>query len=86
MKVAIAQDSTAIGYVSIGHIDNSVKAPKLGGTLPSQENAMSGSYPVTRKLYMNTKGKPSVLVQSFIDYILGESGAEIIKKSGYLPL
>lgn len=86
MKAAIAQDKDAIGYAGIGHVDQSVKGVVLDGVVPSQENAMNGSYPVVRKLYMNTKGEPSKLVKAFIDYIMSPSGAAIIARSGYLPL
>lgn len=86
MKVAIAKDSNSIGYVGIGHIDNSIKAVKLDGTVASQANAADGSYKVTRKLYMNTKGEPSGLTKAFIDYVKGPDGAVFIKKSGYIPL
>lgn len=86
MKVAVAEDPDAIGYVSIGHVDESVKAVSLGGVAATQENAKNGGYPVVRKLYMNTKGKPSKLVQTFIDYILSPEGAQIIKQHGYIPL
>lgn len=86
MKAAIAQDKDAIGYAGIGHVDQSVKGVVLDGVVPSQENAMNGSYPVVRKLYMNTKGEPSKLVKAFIDYILGPDGAAIVAKAGYLPL
>jgi len=86
MKVAVAQDPDAIGYVSIGHVDDTVKAIKLAGIAASQENAMNGSYPIVRKLYMNTKGDPNKLVKAFIDYILSPDGAEIIKRHGYIPL
>ena len=86
MKGAIAQDKDAIGYAGIGHVDQTVKAVVLDGVVPSQENAMNGSYPVVRKLYMNTKGEPSMLVKTFIDYIMSSDGAAIIAKSGYLPL
>ena len=85
MKVAVSQDPLAIGYLSIGHLDSTVKAIKLDGVDPSQENASNGAYKVTRKLYMNTKGDPSPLVKAFIDYILGPDGAEIVKKHGYIP-
>jgi phosphate transport system substrate-binding protein len=86
MKTAVGQDKDAIGYVSIGHVDGSVKALSIDGAAVSQENAMNGSYPVVRKLYMNTKGEPSKLVKAFIDYIMSPEGAEIIKKHGYIPL
>jgi phosphate transport system substrate-binding protein len=85
MKVALSQDPLAIGYLSIGHVDATVKALKLDGVEPSQENATNGTYKVTRKLYMNTKGDPSPLAKAFIDYISGPDGQEIVKKHGYIP-
>ena len=86
MKVALAQDPNAIGYLGIGHVDATVKAIKLDGVEPTQENAKSGKYPVVRHLYMNTKGEPQPLVKAFIDYIYSPAGAKIIQKSGYIPL
>jgi phosphate transport system substrate-binding protein len=86
MKTAVAQDEDAVGYVSIGHLDRTVKALALDRVEPSQENASSGVYPVTRKLYMNTKGQPSGLTRAFVDYVLGPEGAEISRASGYIPL
>jgi phosphate transport system substrate-binding protein len=86
MKTAIAQDRDAIGYVGIGFIDRTAKAVLLDGVEPTQDNASSGRYPITRKLYMNTKGEPSGLAKAFIGYILGPEGAEISKASGYIPL
>ena len=86
MKVAISQDPQAIGYLGIGHINSDIKAVIIEGVEPTQLNASSGAYKVVRKLYMNTKGQPSDLVQAFIDYIQGPDGAEIIKKSGYIPI
>ena len=86
MKVAVSQDRYALGYMSIGHVDNSVKAVHLDGVAPTQENAINGSYPVVRKLFMNTNGDPEPLVKAFIDYILGSEGAANISSHGYIPL
>ena len=86
MKTAIAQDKRAIGYVGIGHLDNTIAGVAVDGHVPSQENAASGEYPVVRNLYMNTKGEPTGLTAAFIDYIYSEPGAKIIEKSGYIPL
>ena len=86
MKTAVAKDERAIGYVGIGHIDKSVKAPKLAGMTASQENAANGKYTVVRDLYMNTKGEPTGLTALFIDYISSPEGLEIIKDSKYIPL
>jgi len=86
MKTAVAQDPGAIGYVGIGHIDSTVKAPTMDGMTPSQKNAANGTYTITRKLYMNTKGEPAGVVKDFIDYVFTPEGAEIIRASGYIPV
>ncbi len=85
MKTAIAGDPSGIGYVSIGHIDRTVKAPSLDGVHPSQENAETGKYPVIRKLYMNTKGDAKGVVADFIRYIQGPEGAAITASHGFIP-
>jgi len=86
MKVAVSQDPGAIGYMSIGFVDASVKAPTLEGIEPSQDNAKSGSYKVARKLFMNTKGQPQGLIKLFIDYVTSPECTDIIAKAGYIPL
>lgn len=86
MKTAIAQDKNAIGYVGMGHLDDSIKGLVIDKMIPSQENAKNGSYTVTRLLYMNTKGEPHGLTGAFIDYIYSPEGQAIISKSGYIPL
>lgn len=86
MKVAVAGDRGALGYVSIGHIDATIKPVALDGVEPSQENAQSGTYPVVRELFMNTKGEPTPLVQRFIDFIYSEEGAAIVRSAGYIPM
>lgn len=86
MKTSVAQDKRAIGYVGIGYLEKSLKAPLLDGMIATQKNAANGTYKVVRDLYMNTKGQPSGLTKLFIDYIFTPEGAEIIKASGYIPL
>ena len=85
MKTAIAQDKNAIGYVGIGHLDESVKGVTVDGMVHSQEGAADGSYTVTRLLYMNTKGEPEGLTKLFVDYIYSEDGKGFISQSGYIP-
>jgi phosphate transport system substrate-binding protein len=86
MKVAIGGDAGAIGYLSIGYVDATVAALAIDDVTATQEKATDGSYKVVRKLYMNTKGKPSKLAQAFIDYICSDAGAEIVRTAGYIPL
>ncbi len=86
MKTAVSQDPQALGYVSVGHLDASLKAPSLDGVEVTQANAASGVYPVTRKLFMNTKGQPTGLTRAFIDFVTGPEGAVFVQESGYIPL
>jgi phosphate transport system substrate-binding protein len=86
MKVAVSQDAEAIGYMSIGHIDQSVKALAVDGVTPSQETAIDGTYPAVRHLFMNTKGEPKPLARAFINYILSEEGTGIVRAAGYIPM
>jgi phosphate transport system substrate-binding protein len=86
MKVAVGGDAEAIGYLSIGYVDRSVRAIAIDGVAATQETARDGTYQVVRKLYMNTKGEPSRLARAFIDYICGDAGARIIRDAGYIPI
>jgi phosphate transport system substrate-binding protein len=86
MKVAVGGDADAIGYLSIGYVDQSVRAVAIDGVATTQETAQDGTYKVVRKLYMNTKGEPSKLTRAFIDYICGDAGTQIIRDAGYIPL
>lgn len=85
MKTAIAQDANAVGYVGIGHLDNSIRGVKIDGSTPDQQSAASGDYMVTRLLYMNTKGEPTGIVEGFVNYIYSPAGAELIREAGYIP-
>lgn len=85
MKTAVVQDKNAVGYVGIGHLDETLSGLIIDGMTPSQENASSGSYDITRLLYMNTKGQPEGLTKAFIDYIYSPEGKLIIEQAGYLP-
>ena len=86
MKSAVASDPYAIGYVSVGHMDKSVKPVALDGVTPSLETVKSRQYPVARGLYSNTKGKPSGLTRKFIDYLMSAEGQGIAADNGFIPV
>jgi phosphate transport system substrate-binding protein len=87
MKTAIAKDANGAGYIGIGYIDAGVKALDIDGMKPTQANASSGAYTITRLLYMNTKGAPDKLSETFIKYITDSAdGKSIISDAGYIPL
>lgn len=86
MKTAVAQDPYSIGYVSVGHIDDSVAAVGLDGVVPTLDNVKSGAYKVARGLYSNTKGTPQGLTKKFLDYLYSAEGQKIIVQKGFIPV
>ena len=85
MKTAVAGDPFGIGYVSVGHMDESVAPVAIDGVLPSLRNVKNGSYKIARGLYSNTKGAPTPLVNEFINYLYSASGEKIISENGFIP-
>ncbi len=86
MKSAVSQDPYGIGYVSVGHIDETVKAVILDGVPPTQQTVKDGRYPVARGLYSVTKGDPSGPAKSFIDYLFSPEGQGIAAGKGFIPV
>lgn len=86
MKSAISSDPYAIGYVSVGYIDESVAPVALGGVVPTLENVKQGKYQIARGLYSNTKGEPSGLTKKFIDFIFSPEGQKIAAEKGFIPV
>lgn len=81
---SVADNPKAIGYVSLGSLDDSVKALKVDGTEPSVDTVKSGDYKLQRPFNIVTKGKVKELPQDFIDYIMSADGQKIIEKEGYI--
>lgn len=86
MKSAISKDPYGIGYVSVGHIDETVAPVDFDGVLPTLDNVKQGKYAVSRGLYSNTKGQPSGLTKKFIDYLLTPEGQKIVESNGFIPV
>ena len=85
----VASTPGAIGYVSLDVLDHTVKAVKLEGAEPTEENIKAGSYFLSRPFVMATKGEISEqndLVKALFDYIYSEEGAEIVKSVGLIAV
>ena len=86
----VSQTPGAIGYLSMGYLDDSLKALDINvdGTLieATVDNVLSGKYPVARNLNMFTDGQASGLAADFIAYILGSDGQAIVVEEGYVPV
>jgi len=85
----VASTPGAIGYVSLDVLDDSVKALKLEGAEPTEENIKAGSYFLSRPFVMATKGEiseQSDLVKALFDYIYSDEGTEILKAVGLIAV
>ena len=77
----VAGNEYAIGYVSTGSLNDTVKALNIGGVAPTSENIENGSYEIARPFNIATKGETSPLAQDFIDFIMSKEGQEVVSKS-----
>ena len=86
----VSQNPNAIGYIGFAYLDKSVKALSLdkgnGSVAPTAENILSGAYPLSRPLYFYTNGEPSGLTKEFTDFVMSETGQNIVSTVGYFPL
>jgi len=86
----VSQNANAIGYIGVAYLDDSVKALSLdagnGFEAPSSENILSGAYPLARALYFYTDGEPSGLTKEFVDFVLSETGQNLVTEVGYFPV
>ena len=88
MLTSVASDKYAIGYVSLGSLNNSVKALKIDGVIPSEETIKDNTYKVQRPFVMVTvEGKPlNETADKFFNWALSSEAAPIISKAGAIPL
>lgn len=75
---SIAGDEGAIGYISLGSLNDKVKGLKIDGFEPTSENVKSGDYSVVRPFNIATKGERNELTNDFISFILSEQGQEVV--------
>lgn len=86
VRTTVSTTPDAIGYLSFGYLDETVKAISVDGVAPTESNASNGSYPVVRPLNIITYGEPTGELKSFIDYILSENGQAIVVEEGYIAV
>ena len=86
MMTTVAKNRYAIGYDGIGYMDKTVKPLMVEGRKGSPETALDGSYPISRHLFMFTKGWPAGDVMKFMNFMLGDEGQKIVAATGFVPL
>jgi len=85
VRQMVAADAGAIGYVSMGLLDASVKAVRLDGVAPSEAAIEAGRYPLVLPFLFVTVGSPNPAARAFIEWIVGPEGRALTRGEGLLP-
>ena len=86
MMTTVAGDENAIGYISLGSLNDTVKALKIDGAEATAENVADGTYKVYRPFNIVTGEEISDAAQDFINYIMSADGQQIIEDNGYIKV
>lgn len=86
MMTSVAENKNAIGYISLGSLNDTVKALEIDGAAPSAETVKDGSYPVSRPFNIVTMGTSSDAAKDFIDFIMSANGQAVITEEGYVSV
>lgn len=86
MMTQVAGNEYAIGYTSLGALNDTVKAVKIGGVDASAENVKNGSYEISRPFNIAVKEGVSDAAKDFMGFIMSEEGQAIIEEEGYIPV
>jgi phosphate transport system substrate-binding protein len=82
----VAGDPNSIGYISSAEVTPVVKAVSINGVAPTYNNIANRSYTIQRDFLFVTKGSPTGLVQTFLNYTLGSGGQALLKADGLVPI
>ena len=82
----VAGNEYAIGYISLGSMNNSVKALKIDGVSPDKLNVKRGTYPIARPFNVAIKSQISEIAQDFLDFIMSADGQSIVDANGYVSV
>ncbi len=84
MITSVAGDKQAIGYISLGSLNDSVKALKIDGAAATVDDIKDGSYKIARPFNIVTTGEVSDVAQDFINFIFSEEGQKVVEDNGYI--
>lgn len=86
VKSNVSSQENAIGYMSLGSVDDTLKALEVDGVAPTNETVVDGTYTISRPFVCVTKGEPDGLAKSFIDYILSDEGQAVVEQTGFVKI
>lgn len=86
MMTTVAGNKNAVGYISLGSLNDTVKAVSIDGVDATVENVEDGSYKIARPFNIATKGDLSPAAKDFISFIMSKEGQAVVEESGYIPV
>lgn len=86
MMTTIAENKAAVGYISLGSLNDTVKAVKIDGAKPSVDTVKNGSYKIVRPFNIVTEDKISKQAQDFESFIMSAEGQKIVEDNGYIKV
>lgn len=87
VRSVVANSPGAVGYISVGFVDVTVRAIEIDGVAPTEDAITSGRYPISRILHFFTKGEPDGLAASYIEFVLSdEVQGKVVRDAGFLPI
>lgn len=85
VRLLVADDPNAIGFISMGIADETVKALSLDGVAATRESIQDGSYTLSRPFLFVTLDEPTGQTKHFIDFVLSDEGQNLLSREGLVP-
>lgn len=85
VRLLVADDPNSIGFISMGIVDETVKALSLEGVTATRESILDGSYTLSRPFLFVTLNEPTGQTKHFIDFVLSEEGQKLLSHEGLVP-
>lgn len=87
VRSVVSNAAGAIGYISLGFVNDEVKVVAIDGVVPTTESVVSGDYPLQRLLHFYTVDEPVGLAKNYIDFVLSEAvQSTVVRDAGFIPI
>ncbi len=86
MLTTVSSDPAAIGYISLGSLNDTVKALDIDGVAATTDSVKTGDYPIQRPFNIATKDEVSDAAKDFMNFIISKEGQEVIEENHYIPI
>jgi len=86
IRQVVSNDSNAIGYLSLGLVNDQVKTLKISGIKPDLTNIESGRYALVRPFLFVLDGEPTGEVKAFLEFVLSPTAQKLLAKEGLVPV